>query len=154
MKTKYKFDDFEIDLRKTLGRGGFGDVYKAIEKNTGKVYAIKTILNNKYNDEEINNMLNMNKCENSIHYYGFFIKENLIYLIMELCNGNLAQKINEKKLNAKEIKEILEQLNNVFKIMYDNSIIHRDIKPENILIKKLENNKFLYKLSDYDYQKN
>ena len=32
--------------------------------------------------------------------------------------------------------------------MYDNAIIHRDIKPENILIKKLENNKYLYKLSD------
>ena len=33
--------------------------------------------------------------------------------------------------------------------MYKHSIIHRDIKPENILIKKLENNKYLYKLTDY-----
>ena len=40
-----------------------------------------------------------------------------------------------------------------FKIMNDNAIIHRDIKPENILIKKLENNKFLYKLSDYGLSK-
>ena len=37
--------------------------------------------------------------------------------------------------------------------MYDNSIIHRDIKPENILIKKLENNKCLYKLTDYGLSK-
>ena len=93
-------------------------------------------------------MINMNKCENSIHYYGFFIKENLIYLIMELCDGNLNQIIKDKKLNIKEIKEILEQLNKVFKLMYDNNIIHRDIKPENILIKKLDNNKYLYKLTD------
>ncbi len=44
MDTKYKFDDFEIDFKKPLGKGGFGDVYKAIEKNTGKVYVIKRIL--------------------------------------------------------------------------------------------------------------
>jgi len=85
----------------------------------------------------------MNKCENSKKYYGCFIEDNFIYLIMELCEYNLEQKIKEKKLNVKEIKEILEQLNNVFKIMFDNNIIHRDIKPQNILIKKLENNKCL-----------
>ena len=73
---------------------------------------------------------------------------------MELCDGNLAQKIKEKKtFTIKEIKELLEQLNNVFKIMNDNAIIHRDIKPENILIKNLENNKYLYKLTDYGFSK-
>ena len=149
MNNKYKFEDFEIDFRKPLGKGGFGDVYKAIEKKTGKLYAIKRIPINNLEDEEINNMLNMNICENSIKYYGYFKEENLIYLIMELCDCNLNQIINKKKLNIKEIKEILGQLNNAFKIMYDNKIIHRDIKPENILIKKLENNKYLYKLTDY-----
>jgi serine/threonine protein kinase len=52
--------------------------------------------------------------------------------------------IEKKKLNIKEIKELLEQLNNAFKIMYINSIIHRNIKPENILIKKLKNKNNLY----------
>ena len=37
--------------------------------------------------------------------------------------------------------------------MHKKSIIHRDIKPENILIKNLENNNFLYKLSDYGTSK-
>ena len=67
--------------------------------------------------------------------------------------ASLDKIIKTKNLNAKEIKEILEQLNNVFKIMYKNSIIHRDIKPENILIKNLENNKCLYKLTDYGFSK-
>ena len=153
MSEIYKFDDFEIDLKKPLGKGGFGDVYKATEKNTGKVYAVKRILINKLNDEEINNMILLNECENSIKYFGYFKEENLFYLIMELCDYNLEQIIKEKKLSVKEIKEILEQLNNVFKLMYDNGIIHRDIKPENILIKKLENNKYLYKLTDYGLSK-
>ena len=40
---------------------------------------------------------------------------------MELYNCSLAQKIIDKKINIKEIKEILEQLNNVF-IFYMNII--------------------------------
>ena len=31
-------------------------------------------------------MSNMNKCENSIKYYGKFIDKDKIYLIMELCD--------------------------------------------------------------------
>ena len=132
---KFNFEDFNIDFSRPLGKGGFSDVYKATEKTTGKVYAIKRISSDEDNEEEINNMLFMNKCENSIKYYGCFQKENFIYLIMELCDCSLDQLINEKNLNVKEIKEIFEQLNNVFKMMYDKSLIHRDIKPENILIK-------------------
>ena len=37
--------------------------------------------------------------------------------------------------------------------MYNKAIIHRDITPKNILIKKLENNKYLYKLTDYGLSK-
>ncbi len=72
---------------------------------------------------------------------------------MELCDCNLYQMIEKKKLNIKEIKELLEQLNNAFKTMYINSIIHRNIKPENILIKKLKNKNNLYKLGDYESSK-
>ena len=136
MNTKYNVKDFEINFFKPLGRGGFGDVYKATEKNTGIVYAIKRIPIDNLEEAEINNMLIMNECENSIKYFGYFKEENLFYLVMELCDCSLVQIIKDKKkLNIKEIKEILKQLNNAFKIMYNNSIIHRDINPANILIK-------------------
>ncbi len=73
---------------------------------------------------------------------------------MELCDFSLEELLtNKKKFNIKEIKEILMQLNNVFKVMYNKAIIHRDINPKNILIKKLENNKYLYKLTDYGLSK-
>ena len=41
----------------------------------------------------------------------------------------------------------------VFEVVNDIKIIHRGIKPENILIKKVENNKYLYKLTDYGLSK-
>ena len=32
MDTKFTFNDFVIDLKKPLGKGSFGEVYKATEK--------------------------------------------------------------------------------------------------------------------------
>ena len=160
MNNKYTYNDFDIDLRKPLGKGSFGEVYEAKEKKSNTVYAIKRILFNKFDKEkdkeiekEINIMLDMNKCDNSIKYVSFFKDDNYFYLIMEKCDYNLEHILEQKKFNVKEIKELLEQLNNVFKVMHDNSIIHRDIKPENILIKKLDNDKYLYKLTDYGLSK-
>ena len=154
MNSKFKYEDFEIDIREPLGEGGFGAVYKATEKNTGKIYAIKRIKIEDLNEEEIKIMELLNECENSIKLIGYFKEKNFYYLIMEKCDYSLDKKIKEKKkLNIKEIKELLEQLNNVFKIMYNNGIIHRDIKPNNILIKKLEDNKNLYKLTDFGLSK-
>ena len=141
---EFRFEDFEIDFRKPLGEGGFGAVYKATRRNFNEVYAIKRISIENLNENEIQeiqeiiNMNLLNGCKNSIKFFGYFQDEDFIYLIMELCDCSLDKIIKKKKnLNAEEIKEILKQLNNVFKIMHEKSIIHRDIKPENILIKKI-----------------
>ena len=96
MNTKFKLENFKIDFTKPIGKGTFGEVYKATEKNTGKDYAIKRIPINKFNNDVINNMLLMNNSENSIKYYGYFKDKNLIYLIMELCDCNLSQMIEKK----------------------------------------------------------
>ena len=73
---------------------------------------------------------------------------------MELCDENLGTMIVNKNqiFTFCEIKEILNQLNNSFKIMYENKMAHRDLKPENILVKyKNENDKnnYIIKLSGY-----
>ena len=72
---------------------------------------------------------------------------------MELCDDTLFHELAKTKngFNSKEIREILLQLNNVFRIMNENNIVHRDIKLQNILIKYLnkEKTKFKVLLSDY-----
>ena len=100
---------------------------------------------------------NNNTNKNSIKYYDYYnFDENLI-IVMELCDTNLQLLLNERKegFNSEEIHDILNQLNNTFKIMKDNKIIHRDLKLANILVKYEDNDKkkFIVKLTDYGISK-
>ena len=74
---------------------------------------------------------------------------------MDLCINNLEDyiKSRENEITINEIKEVLIQLNNVFKIMNNKKIIHRDLKPSNILISLDRLDKCLIKLSDYGSSK-
>ena len=96
-------------------------------------------------------------CENSVEIYGYFDTEEAFVIAMELCDNTLLKELAKTKngFNAKEIKEILMQLNNVFKKMNENNIAHRDIKLNNILVKYLnkEKTKFKVLLSDYGVSK-
>ena len=98
----------------------------------------------------------MEICENnnSIKYFKYYNTDKNFIIIMELCDTNLQSLLSGrgKGFNAEEIRDILKQLNNTFKIMKDNKIIHRDIKLENILIKNVGNKK-VFKLTDYGIRK-
>ena len=68
---------------------------------------------------------------------------------MELCDSNLYSKLKKSKgFSAYQIKKILMQLNNTFRIMIDKKIIHRDIKLQNIVVKDRK-----VKLCDYGLAK-
>ena len=177
--TKEEFNN-KYELIKQIGKGVHTIIYKAKIKNTSELRAIKLInkeeiknnLKNEYNstniEEKFNeiqiNLLNEikfmkvcsenNENNNSIKYYEYYnTNENLI-IIMELCDESLQSLLNKRKngFNAEEIRDLLNQLNNTFKIMKDNKIIHRDLKLDNILIKNVGNNK-VFKLTDYGISK-
>ena len=167
-------EDYKIYYEKLedekIGKGGFGEVYKAKDKVTNELRAMK-IIDTDCNGEEyekeikklINELNNMDKCCNdykniySVEFYDYFITKNEFIIIMELCDNNLQNYLNERKkgFSSEEIHNIMTQLNETFKIMVKENIVHRDIKLENILIKYLdkEKNTFLVKLTDYGISK-
>ena len=104
--------------------------------------------------KEINN-------DYSVFIYDYYNDYNYYYIVMEKCDGDLYDLLNEKKsFSESEIKKILLQLNTALKIMFEKKIVHRDLKPENIFIKYISPNKndFIVKLGDFGnsrkYQQN
>ena len=142
---------------KKIGAGNFTDVYETKIINENEKRAMKIIkledmrlnLDDEFEDadQEINERINKlkneienmkicgNNNENSVRYYESYQNEKEFAIIMELCHTNLSKFLKvKKKFELDELYEILNQLNNTFKVMKENSIVHRDLKTNNILI--------------------
>ena len=90
--------------------------------------------------------------ENTIKYFESFETDDEFAIVEELYDEDLSKLLTLKKtFSIEEIKKILSQLNNTFRIMHKNKIVHRDIKPETIFIKykNEEKSDYIVKLGDY-----
>ncbi|TCD65509.1 hypothetical protein EIP91_002557 [Steccherinum ochraceum] len=131
-------------LGDSLGKGAFGQVYRALNWATGETVAIKEItLSNIPKSEigqimsEIDLLKNLNH-PNIVKYKGFEKTREYLYIILEFCeNGslhNICKRFGKfpETLVAVYISQVLEGL--VY--LHDQGVIHRDIKGANILTNK------------------
>ena len=144
-------DDYEMITR--LGGGSFADVYKALEKSTGELVAIKVLKRKykKYEDchellevrslQKLHNQSTFNKPgeENIINLKQvIFIKKtgtlNLIFEYMETDLLELMKSCEPKKLKEDQIRDIMHQTLLGLSFMHKYGFFHRDMKPENLLL--------------------
>ena len=144
-------DDYEMITR--LGGGSFADVYKALEKSTGELVAIK-VLKKKYKKwddcnelmecrslQKLHNDSTFNKPgeENIIKLKQIiFIKKtgtlNLIFEYMETDLLELMKSCEPKTLKEDQIRDIMHQTLLGLSFMHKYGFFHRDMKPENLLL--------------------
>ena len=130
-------------------------LYTARKKNSKEIIAIKELNRFRYKRELIDNEVEIMKTlqnENSVTFHKFIEGKNCCYIVMEYCNLNLEDYLNHRNspLTYKEVRTILDQLNNTFQKMYEIGVIHRDINLSNILLNINNNiNQITFKLSDY-----
>ena len=151
-------------------------IHKASRMNTYEKFAIKVfdfnnIISDYKNDnligpnqkdmeafvqgliEQVKNMLILGQQNiNSVQLYQCFLTKNEFAIVMELCDTNLMDKFcSQNAFSLQEVRGILNQLNNTFRIMANNNIIHGDLKLDNILVKYINSNKnsYILKLTDY-----
>ena len=147
---------------KKVGGGSFGLVYKVLDKNDNKFYAIKRVeLNdqNKDNIKEVENeakILKEIKSDNVVKYIDYFYEEDDSFnIVMEFCEySDLRSYIKEFKNQNKKIAEsvirlIITELSNGLKDIHSKNVIHRDLKPENIFI----SSDHLIKIGDFGISK-
>lgn len=136
--------NYVIDI--PIGKGSYGEVWRAIHTNTQEVVAIK-IMPAKQIDSipKAKQLLNTEasimhdiKHPNILHLYELLKSKNNYYLVVQYCNqGDLYNYKDLKGISHFEEKEavgLLKQILNGFSELRARNIMHRDFKMDNIFM--------------------
>ncbi len=140
-RTRLSLDDFETV--KVIGKGAFGEVRLAQKKDTGKIYAMKTLLKSEmYKKDQLAHV----KAERDIlagsdspwvvSLYYSFQDAHYLYLIMEfLPGGDLMTMLIRWQIFTEDITRFyMAECILAIEAVHKLGFVHRDIKPDNILI--------------------
>ncbi|MHA1154446.1 MAG: serine/threonine-protein kinase, partial [Alphaproteobacteria bacterium] len=130
------------EISALLGRGGMGEVYRALDTKLGREVAIK-ILPTEFSgdperaarfDREARTLASL-QHPNVASIYGFEEVDGIRFLVMELVEGDdLAERLKSGGLPWKEAVDVAEQVAEGLEAAHAQDIVHRDLKPANIKI--------------------
>ncbi|XP_022738977.1 cyclin-dependent kinase F-4-like isoform X2 [Durio zibethinus] len=130
-------------LIKEVGDGTFGSVWRAINKLSGEVVAIKKMKKKYYSWEECVNLREVKSLRRMNHPNIVKLKEvirenDILYFVFEYMEFNLYQlmKHREKLFSEVEIRNWCFQVFQGLAYMHQRGYFHRDLKPENLLVTK------------------
>ena len=149
-----------LEVIHKIGKGSSGSVYKAKDKKTNVIYALKQS-SSPENDELIKKEISIyrlfkNESQYIIKYFDCFKAKNehnkkCLYLQLEYCHfGSIREIIkhgrkNNIEINENEISSIIYMVLQGIKFIHSKNLVDRDIKGRNILI----NNDGDVKLCDF-----
>lgn len=128
---------------KFIGGGSFGQVYAAVNLDTGGVMAVKEIM---FHDSQslklipsINEemtVLEMLNHPNVVQYFGVEVHRDKVYLFMEFCEGgSLSGLLAHGRIEDEMVIQVYTlQMLEGLAYLHQSGVVHRDIKPENILL--------------------
>ncbi|CAR24473.1 putative serine/threonine protein kinase KIC1 [Lachancea thermotolerans CBS 6340] len=124
-----------------IGRGKFGIVYKGYYIKTNRVCAIKVLNLDSADDEvedvqkEVQFLSSLKQVPNITHYYGSYLNNTELWVIMEYCaGGSLRTLLRPGKIGEQYIGVIMRELLIALMHIHKDGVIHRDIKAANVLI--------------------
>ena len=127
-----------------IGRGGFGKVWKILDKKYKKFYALKEISKVKVIDKNSINAIKyerelLSKLNHSLiinMHYAFQDYDNLYLVLDLLTGGDLRYQISRhprQYFSEVQTKFLISCLIEGLFYIHSQNIIHRDIKPENLV---------------------
>jgi dual specificity tyrosine-phosphorylation-regulated kinase 2/3/4 len=150
---------YRYEILGVLGKGSFGKVLKCVDHKTGKLVAVKLIINRKrfhiqaLVEADILRVLSQWDPQDKYHlvrYTSHFNFREHLCISTELLGINLYEliKLNKfKGLPIKLVRHFTKQLLEGLRFLDYKEIIHCDLKPENILLS--DPNRGLIKIIDF-----
>jgi serine/threonine protein kinase len=134
----------QFEFYELLGKGAFGEVYRAFNKSTREIVSIKCITTPLSQqvpgwEKEIEIMKNFDH-PNIVKCYGSFEDSGRIYIVMEYVDGDdlstllKNRKVQKKPISEKFILKVIFQISLALKYIHRHKVIHRDLKSSNILL--------------------
>lgn len=144
----------DYTLIRVIASGGMARIYEAVDRQLGRVVAIKVLIHDggvsdDPNDEDNTLMIRFKReasavaqldHENIIQVYQYGEQDGIYWIAMKLIRGkDLAQELGRLrragvKLDLGRALKIMEQIADALDAAHKAGIIHRDIKPSNILV--------------------
>ncbi|GGS58492.1 serine/threonine-protein kinase [Streptomyces badius] len=136
-------------LLELIGRGGMGEVWRALDEALGRQVAVKCLKPlGPQHDQDFTRVLRerfrrearvaaslQHRGVTVVHDFGEY--EGVLYLVMELLDGqNLSQLLEENQqhpLPVEHVVDIAEQVADALGYTHRQGIVHRDLKPANIM---------------------
>src|SRR5512135_134117 len=129
-------------IRREIGRGGFGAVYEAFDPQLGRVVALKALkpgrsrhlLSEEWIQKEAEAVAKLDHpAIVTIHDVGTCPAG--AYLVMELLRGEtLARRIEKGPIPVDEALRIAEQMAEGLAHAHSRGVLHRDLKPANVFV--------------------
>ncbi|CAD8065342.1 unnamed protein product [Paramecium sonneborni] len=125
------------------GKGAYGIIWKAINRQTKKIVALKKVFDAFSNDtdaqrtyREVIYLQQLTQHENIVKLQSIHRAINMkdLYMTFEYVESDLHKVIRANLLEEQHMIYILYQLLKCLKYIHSGGLIHRDLKPSNILI--------------------
>lgn len=144
-KEKKSWSLSNFDIGRPLGRGKFGNVYLAREKESKFVVALKVLFKKQIQESKVEHQVRREieiqshlRHPHILRLYGYFHDDARIYLILEYApKGTLFKELQSqplKRFNEPTSAIYIRSLASALQYLHERDVIHRDIKPENLLL--------------------
>ncbi|XP_072469866.1 myosin light chain kinase, smooth muscle isoform X3 [Notamacropus eugenii] len=139
INTEQKVADF-YDIEERLGSGKFGQVFRLVEKKTGKIWAGKFF--KAYSAKDKENIRQEIDIMNCLHHPklvqcvdAFEEKANIVMVLEIVSGGELFERIIDEdfELTERECIKYMKQISEGVEYIHKQGIVHLDLKPENIM---------------------
>ncbi|GCB72499.1 aurora kinase C-like [Scyliorhinus torazame] len=132
-----------FDIGRPLGKGKFGNVYMARERESKFILALKVLFKSHLEKENVEHQLRREveiqshlKHPNILRLYNYFFDRTRIYLMLEYApRGELYKELQKHGcFSEQQSATYMLELADALRYCHLKKVIHRDIKPENLLL--------------------
>jgi len=144
-KSEISSDDPEdvFEMLDVIGEGAYGLICTCKNVKQNQIYAIKFLEIEEEDEENLQKEIDILKessdCPYIVKYFGCYIKDTTLMIVMEFCDGGSALDIMtccKKTFSEEHISIILAQMVQGLSYLHSHKVLHRDLKAGNVLLNR------------------